>query len=168
MLSFCRAIALGLYSGSLLLTTDRVVRRPQACLRATRRRPARRLLGNQMGLLAPHRHGAGCDEFTAVTGLERWLGTTARSAPYRGEFHHARDRLRIARAHVGKLRVIAHVALFLAPLILLGVVVVGPPLAAEWTALLAVLSAALGAGVERWLFFAEAQHTSMLFYGRAS
>ena len=31
--------------------------------------------------------------------------------------------------------------------------------------LVAVLSAALGLIVERWLFFAEAKHTVMLYYG---
>jgi DMSO reductase anchor subunit len=65
------------------------------------------------------------------------------------------------------LRVVAHVALFLAPLALLGVVAAGSPVLARLAALLAVLSAALGVGVERWLFFAEAQHVSMVFYDRA-
>ena len=32
-------------------------------------------------------------------------------------------------------------------------------------AVLAVLSAGLGVGVERWLFFAEAKHTVTLYYG---
>jgi DMSO reductase anchor subunit len=73
----------------------------------------------------------------------------------------------IARAHARKLRVVAHVALFLAPLALLGVVAAGSPVLARLAALLAVLSAALGVGVERWLFFAEAQHVSMVFYDRA-
>jgi len=73
----------------------------------------------------------------------------------------------IALAHARKLRVVAHVALFLAPLALLGVVAAGSPVLARLAALLAVLSAALGVGVERWLFFAEAQHVSMVFYDRA-
>ena len=73
----------------------------------------------------------------------------------------------IARAHARKLRVVAHVALFLAPLALLGVVAAGSPVLARLAALLAVVSAALGVGVERWLFFAEAQHVSMVFYDRA-
>jgi DMSO reductase anchor subunit len=33
------------------------------------------------------------------------------------------------------------------------------------TAAVAVLSAALGLVIERWLFFAEAKHTVMLYYG---
>jgi DMSO reductase anchor subunit len=73
----------------------------------------------------------------------------------------------IARAHARKLRVVVHVALFLAPLALLGVVAAGPPIQTQSAALLAVLSAALGVAVERWLFFAEARHVSMVFYDRA-
>jgi len=73
----------------------------------------------------------------------------------------------IARAHARQLRVLVHVALFLAPLALLGVVAAGPPILAQLAALLAVLSATLGVGVERWLFFAEARHVSMVFYVRA-
>jgi len=73
----------------------------------------------------------------------------------------------IARAHARRLRVVAHIALFLAPLALLGVVVASPPVPAQLAALLAALSAALGVGVERWLFFAEARHVGTLFYDRA-
>jgi DMSO reductase anchor subunit len=36
---------------------------------------------------------------------------------------------------------------------------------AAYSASLAVLSAAAGVWVERWLFFAEARHVSMLYYG---
>jgi DMSO reductase anchor subunit len=32
--------------------------------------------------------------------------------------------------------------------------------------LLAALAAAVGLLIERWLFFAEAEHVSMLYYGR--
>ena len=45
-------------------------------------------------------------------------------------------------------------------------------LAADTTAAIAaaiaVLSAALGLVVERWLFFAEAKHTVTLYYGAAA
>ena len=34
--------------------------------------------------------------------------------------------------------------------------------------LVATLSAAIGIGMERWLFFAEAEHVAMLYYGRQS
>lgn len=33
-------------------------------------------------------------------------------------------------------------------------------------ALLAVIAATIGIVIERWLFFAEAEHVSMLYYGR--
>ena len=69
----------------------------------------------------------------------------------------------VGRKHAVKLRRIAALALFAAPLVL---VLVGA--ATGWSApflTLAILSATLGALVERWLFFAEAAHVSMLYYG---
>jgi len=75
---------------------------------------------------------------------------------------------RIARKHARKLRAIVHVALFALPL-LLSV----PPLALDLPSVLlfvlslaAVVFGAIGVAVERWLFFAEATHVSMLYYGR--
>jgi DMSO reductase anchor subunit len=72
---------------------------------------------------------------------------------------------RIARKHRIRLRLIARVAAFALPGLLtlaalflaggIGVVLAG----------LAVASAAAGLVVERWLFFAEAKHTVMLYYG---
>lgn len=34
--------------------------------------------------------------------------------------------------------------------------------------LLAAVSAAIGVAIERWLFFAQAEHVAMLYYGRES
>jgi len=69
---------------------------------------------------------------------------------------------RIARKHRARLRVIARLAAFVAPLLLtLAALAAGSIVAAA----VAVLSAALGLVVERWLFFAEAKHTVMLYYG---
>jgi sulfite dehydrogenase (quinone) subunit SoeC len=72
---------------------------------------------------------------------------------------------RIARKHRARLRLIARVAAFALPFLLtlatlflaggIGVILAG----------LAVASAAVGLVVERWLFFAEAKHTVMLYYG---
>jgi DMSO reductase anchor subunit len=72
---------------------------------------------------------------------------------------------RIARTHRVRLRRIARLAGFALPALLtlfplafggaLGVVAAG----------LAVASAAIGLVVERWLFFAEAKHTVILYYG---
>jgi DMSO reductase anchor subunit len=70
---------------------------------------------------------------------------------------------RVARKHALKLRRLSLVFAFGLPIVALllsqlsGVGIVG--------AFLAVLSMALGLGIERWLFFAEAEHVAMLYYG---
>jgi sulfite dehydrogenase (quinone) subunit SoeC len=70
---------------------------------------------------------------------------------------------RIARKHAQKLRKLVLVFTFGLPIgcLLLSQV----PGAGIVGALLALLSMALGLAVERWLFFAEAEHVSMLYYG---
>lgn len=69
---------------------------------------------------------------------------------------------RVARKHRLRLRLLARVGAFLVPLLATFLALV---LAAPVFAAVAVLSAALGLVVERWLFFAEAKHTVMLYYG---
>jgi DMSO reductase anchor subunit len=71
----------------------------------------------------------------------------------------------IARKHARRLRLIARLAGFAVPALasLLALFLAGAPGAAAVG--LAVLSAALGLVVERWLFFAEAKHTVTLYYG---
>ncbi len=69
----------------------------------------------------------------------------------------------IARKHVRKLRAIAIVAGFLVPSAALAIgLAVG---AAPLMAIIAVLAACPGVIIERWLFFAEARHVVMLYYG---
>ncbi|WP_029008506.1 dimethyl sulfoxide reductase anchor subunit family protein [Azospirillum halopraeferens] len=75
---------------------------------------------------------------------------------------------RVARTHAAKLRRIAHLALFALPLLLSLLALITPPLLSGIAALLAVASAGAGVLTERWLFFAEARHTCMLYYGRAA
>jgi DMSO reductase anchor subunit len=71
----------------------------------------------------------------------------------------------IGRKHRTRLRLVARIAAFILPLVLtLLALLVGGVIAAA----LAVLSAALGLIVERWLFFAEAKHTVTLYYGAES
>ena len=70
---------------------------------------------------------------------------------------------RVARKHAAKLCRISDATLFALPLILTLGALLLPPVAAA--ALLAALSAALGVVIERWLFFAEATHAVMLYYG---
>lgn len=75
---------------------------------------------------------------------------------------------RIARKHRVRLRAVGRLALFVLPFLLtLAALFVGWG-AGEPLAALAVLSGAVGLAIERWLFFAEAQHTVMLYYGAAA
>ena len=75
---------------------------------------------------------------------------------------------RIARKHAGRLRVIAAVALFAVPFILLlAAILAGESFPATFLLAAAPVSAAPGVLVERWLFFAEAKHTVTLYYGEA-
>jgi DMSO reductase anchor subunit len=73
---------------------------------------------------------------------------------------------RIARKHANRLRVIAAITLFAAPLILLlSALLAAGGFPATLLSAAAALSAAAGVLVERWLFFAEAKHTVTLYYG---
>ena len=69
---------------------------------------------------------------------------------------------RIGRKHRVRLRLVARIAGFVLPLAATLVALVADSAAG---AAVAVLSAGLGLVVERWLFFAEATHTVMLYYG---
>ena len=73
---------------------------------------------------------------------------------------------RTARKHAERLRRITHLSGFLAPLVcVLAAELLEPGALAGFLALLAVPAAAVGLLAERWLFFAEAKHTVMLYYG---
>jgi DMSO reductase anchor subunit len=74
----------------------------------------------------------------------------------------------IARKHRIRLRAVARVAGFALPVLLTLVALVVSGGMGALAATLAVASAALGLVVERWLFFAEAKHTVMLYYGAAA
>jgi sulfite dehydrogenase (quinone) subunit SoeC len=65
----------------------------------------------------------------------------------------------VARKHAQRLRKLTHLLLVLA---LIGILLAG--MMAPFAILAALLSLAASA-VERWLFFAEAEHISMLYYG---
>jgi DMSO reductase anchor subunit len=74
----------------------------------------------------------------------------------------------IARKHAAKLRMIVHAALFAGPVVLLAILLIGqlPAAVAAGIAVLAVIAGGIGVVTERWLFFAEATHASMIYYGR--
>ena len=71
---------------------------------------------------------------------------------------------RVARKHARQLRRLALIFLFWMPLILTGIVL-ATGLAPVFFLLWATGFAAVGVFVERWLFFAEAEHVAMLYYG---
>ncbi len=75
---------------------------------------------------------------------------------------------RIARKHARKLRSVAIVALYVLPLALTLAALAGPDWARVVETAVAILVAAPGVVVERWLFFAEAKHTVMLYFGAPS
>jgi DMSO reductase anchor subunit len=72
---------------------------------------------------------------------------------------------RLARKHRVRLRRMARLAGFALPALLTLVALIFGGAIGGIAAGLAVASAALGLVVERWLFFAEAKHTVMLYYG---
>jgi DMSO reductase anchor subunit len=72
---------------------------------------------------------------------------------------------KIARKHRMRLRRIARLAAFAGPAVLTLLCLLFGGVIGVITAGFAVASAALGVVVERWLFFAEAKHTVILYYG---
>src|SRR4029078_5980697 len=72
---------------------------------------------------------------------------------------------RIARKHRVRLRAVARLAAFALPALLTLIALLAPGPSGIVAAALAVVSAALGLVIERWLFFAEAKHTVTLYYG---
>ncbi|HXT08248.1 MAG TPA: DmsC/YnfH family molybdoenzyme membrane anchor subunit [Roseiarcus sp.] len=103
----------------------------------------------------------------SATGLSAFGAVRLLEPPHTEENFVMREMgFRVARKHAVKLRRFVVAALFVAPVLLMLLASVAPPLAALAAALAATLLAAAGLGVERWLFFAEATHVSMLYYGR--
>ena len=162
-------LALGLYSGSLLLVSlTRVfgVYRPAFAVLAVI------LLGVAWAIKWGYWRHIDATPAQISLGAASGLGRLGEVRLFEAPHTEANFVMRemgyvMARAHARKLRIVVHVALFLAPLVLLGVVAAGAPPLAMLAAGLAALSAAVGVAVERWLFFAEARHVSMLFYDRA-
>ena len=72
---------------------------------------------------------------------------------------------RIARKHAAKLRRVARLGTFAMPFALMLAAALAPGVLGTAAAIVAVPVVALGVVVERWLFFAEAKHVSMLYYG---
>jgi DMSO reductase anchor subunit len=102
----------------------------------------------------------------AAIGLPKGAQARPLDAPHFTENFILREMgFTIARRHSAKLRRLVLGVGFVLPLLLS--VLAGLALAPMMTTILALLCAALGLLIERWLFFAEATHVSALYYGRA-
>ena len=73
---------------------------------------------------------------------------------------------RIARKHGARLRQVTQVLAFALPVLLLAATFALPWPFSAVLSVLAAIAQLSGMLVERWLFFAEAKHTVMLYYGR--
>jgi DMSO reductase anchor subunit len=102
----------------------------------------------------------------AATGLGRFGAVRPLDPPHtQANFVMREMGYRVARRHALKLRRIGTLLAFVMPAALTFVSVLLAPWPALACALLALLCAAAGLVVERWLFFAEAQHVVTLYYG---
>lgn len=100
-----------------------------------------------------------------ATGLGRFGQVSRAEAPHTEENYLCHELgFQLARKHSARLRPFAAINLGLLPglLAILAVLVPGASAPLAWLALACCL---LGLVVERWLFFAEARHVVMLFYG---
>ncbi len=99
----------------------------------------------------------------AATGLGRIGKVNQWEVPHTSENYIQKEMgFAVARKHAEKLRMMVLVLFALAILAMLA------SIAVSYVAILAALLALAAAVVERWLFFAEAQHVVTLFYGAES
>lgn len=71
----------------------------------------------------------------------------------------------VARKHADRLRRLSAYLMFLVPSVCLLLLLMVSTFTAPLFALVAVIAMGTGVVIERWLFFAEAEHVSMLYYG---
>lgn len=102
----------------------------------------------------------------SATGLAPLGPVRLLEPPHTGTNYLMREMgFQVARRHVVKLRRLTLAGGFAAPLLLLLLATIAPPLPATIAAIAAALSGLAGVLAERWLFFAEAKHTVTLYYG---
>ncbi len=129
------------------------------------------LAGAGIGAWIKHRYWRSIDALPTVTtgyaiGLESLGNVRPLEAPHTEENYLTHEMgFVLARKHAAKLRRIALVAAFLVPALLAGLALAVPALNVPASGL-ALASGILGLFVERWLFFAEARHAVMAYYGR--
>lgn len=71
----------------------------------------------------------------------------------------------VGRKHAGKLRRLVLIALFALPIVALLLALASPAWIGAFLLVMAVALAGVGVVAERWLFFAQAKHVVMLYYG---
>lgn len=109
------------------------------------------------------------DAPVATIGTATGLGAkvTMLEPPHTGENYLLKEMgFQIARKHAVKLRRAAIFLTFLIPFCLCVLTLLTSGTTATFSAILAAIIAQTGIVVERWLFFAEAQHVMSLYYGR--
>jgi sulfite dehydrogenase (quinone) subunit SoeC len=74
---------------------------------------------------------------------------------------------RVGRRHARRLRRLVLALFGVAAFLAVAALLVGSGLAASLAAACSAIAALAGALIERWLFFAEAEHVSSLYYGRS-
>jgi DMSO reductase anchor subunit len=104
----------------------------------------------------------------AATGLGRLGDVRVLDPPHTGENFVLREMgYAVARRHAQRLRVLAIGLGLVAPALLIALALVVPSSVGVVLLGLAVIGSAVGTFTERWLFFAEARHVVMLYYGAA-
>ena len=101
----------------------------------------------------------------SATGLGRFGKVRPLEPPHTQPNYVMREMgYKVARKHARRLRRIALLLGFLLPMAAMGAILAEAGPALLW-ALVATASAGAGAVIERWLFFAEATHVVMIYYG---
>lgn len=101
-----------------------------------------------------------------ATGLGHLGRVRLFEAPHTADNYLMREMgYRIARKHAHRLRTFATILAFVIPFLLTAMTIALVPPVAATASLLAALFVIVGVLIERWLFFAEAQHAVTLYYG---
>jgi DMSO reductase anchor subunit len=102
----------------------------------------------------------------AATGLGRFGTVRPLDPPHTQPNYVMREMgYQVARRHAEKLRRLVLLLLFAVPMLAAAVLLFDLPLAARIAlSVVSVASAGVGVLMERWLFFAEAEHVAMIYY----
>ncbi len=110
-------------------------------------------------------HAPSISSSESATGLGRFGKVQLLQSPHTRQNYLMQEMgYEIARRHSAKLRRLAVTLGFITPLVLLGLSIVDIPALRLAGVTIAVSVMLFGILIERWLFFAEAKHTVMLYY----